>query len=326
MSYVADSVDFNDKSLPLTDDDRRYLNTVRLNYRNLMDEITLFEDELRQHASLLHAEVYQLPSFTDDDIGQQPESIEVQAITGEPAFSLALSHLHSFNLDYDHSGRIIKRLPGLLAVEHRDPFSLMKRLVNVNAKKAELHAEIKKCPNNDMRFIMLTQAIPNVVKLKAFRDLLFANRPLYSVGFSWKHRQSIQRMGKSALLAMLNVSLNYHQTRFPLSEKTEQIKRDIDAISRYPSTSAFIQCRSLRVAPAMNLRYVKDTPVFISGLKAPVDMIAHSPLLVVNHYPKLHPLKAYLIDNAGINTQPYGEPVIPRLGIYFDAKRSTVQI
>lgn len=303
-------------------EDRRFFTLARVAYLDLVKEIMLLEDALRDHTHLIRADVYQLPAFTDDDIGQAPEAIPITPYTGQSALELALSHLHSFKLDQEHSGRIIKRLPGIVAIEHREPLSLLMRIAAVNRKKQELHDLIlAHCPSRDARFMLLVNIIPNVVKLKAFRDLLFANRPLYSVGFSWKHRQSILRLSKSKLMAMLDKSLAYYQSRFPLSPKTEQIQKERDLISQYPATSHFVQARDLRVAPAMNLRYLPDTDNFLPG-RAPVDMIAHSPLLVINQSPRVHPLKPYDIQHAGTASNRYGELVLPRLCVYFDPRAS----
>lgn len=325
MTFQSHAIDEH-LATHFSSDERKLLNTARLLYVDLLRDICLFEEAVLEKSTLIDAHVFQLPSFTDDDIGEIPTAIDVTPLTGQRALECTMLHLHALEQEHDHSARIIKRLPGIIALSHPEPDSLRARIFTINQKKAQFHLKlIELCPDPNKRFELLVMAMPNVVKLKVFRDILFANRPLYSVGFSWKHRQSKKKLGKHELLAMLDKSLAYYQKRFPLSEKTRDIEIERDTISAYPATSRFVQARSLRVAPAMNLNYVKHTAKHIDTASAPVDMIAHSPLFVFNQSLKIHPLKPYNIENAGQTAKVEHELVLPRLCIYFDPTGSKPQ-
>lgn len=307
----------------LTDAQRSLLHQVKTSFYDLRNEISLFEDSLLDEAELMYAHAYRLPNYTDEDIGQWPETIDVSPLQGLNALKYTLEHIKNLTMPHDHSGRIIQRIPGIIGLSHPDPQSLRLRIATINKKKHEFHAWLKHhLPDPNVRFLLLTNAMPNVVKLKAFRDILFTNRELYSVGFTWKHRQSINPLKKAALLLNLEKTMAYYKSRFPLSPKWEDVEREITIISRYPSTSAFLQVRDLRVSPSMNLRYQANAPVYIPDRKAPTDMIAHSPLFVFNQEVRIHPLKPYFLDNDRTPYQPKGELVIPRLNVYFDPKRS----
>lgn len=299
---------------------RRFFGLIRVSYTDLLDSIALLVDELLERSTIENACVFELPAFDDNDIGSPPEHIPIVLHQGDDALKLALRHIQSFKLDNEHSGRIIKRLPGLISLSHPEPVSVLSRMAIINHKKSELHKLIiQSHPDKNKRFLQLVDILPNLVKLKAFRDLLFANRPLYSVGFSWKHRKSMKRLSKRQLLDMLNKTLSYYESRFPLSPYNDIVQNELSLISQYPATSRFIMARNLRVAPAMNLRYEKDTDVILSELKAPVDMIAHSPLFVFNQSIKLHPLKPYCSQDARPPEAPRNRLVIDRLSIYEDS-------
>jgi hypothetical protein len=135
----------------------------------------------------------------------------------------------------------------------------------------------------------------------------------------------VQRFGKAQLMATLETNLSYYQKRFPLTNKPQEIAEEIAIISQYPATSCFIQARSLRVAPAMNLNYVKHTVKYIESASAPVDMIAHSPLFVFNQDVKIHPLKPYDVANAGTSKVHGKELLLPRISVYFDAESSSAK-
>ncbi|MCF4010617.1 DNA replication terminus site-binding protein [Rheinheimera sp. UJ63] len=307
------------KKHPLVDDGE-FAARVQLSFADIRSELTLFENELNDHSSLIRAEVFRLPPFHDDDIGEWPEHISVDTITGDDAYQIAMAHLKSMDLEHDHSNRIIPRLPGIICVSHPDPLSMLARLATINKKKADFHQMVLSSHSNrDVRFEALLRSMPNVVKLKAFRGTLFANRALYSVGFTWKNRRASKHLTKKQLLDMLDKTISYYEKRFPLSEKGEAVHEEKRVISQYPATSRFLMTRPLRVAPAMNLRYIKDAPLYLGpDLKAPVDMIAHSPLFVFNQNVKCHPLKPFLADEAPKPKVIDRPLVIKRLSVYFD--------
>ncbi|MAA94503.1 MAG: hypothetical protein CML22_07465 [Rheinheimera sp.] len=313
----------HDNDSPNEQDTRRFTGRIRLAYQNLLDECSLLEEALLEQSSLIQAQVYMLPRFDDNDVGVTPTTIPVTAHQGEDALKLALSHIKSFKLDEKHSGRIIKRLPGVIVLSHPQALSLLQRMATINLKKAELHKLIiDSHPDKNKRFLQLVDTLPNLVKLKAFRGVLFANRPLYSVGFTWKHRQSRQKLSKRNLIQLLDKTLEYYASYQPLSPYNEIVQKEKALISQYPATSRFIMARSLRVSPSMNLRYLKETAVHIDGLKAPVDMIAHSPLFVFNQDVKLHPLKDYSVEDARPPRALPNPLVIDRLCVYEDSRGS----
>lgn len=308
---------------PSDQDTRRAMGLIRLSYQNLLDELSLLEEALLEQSTLIQAHVYELPLFEDEDIGTPPTDIPLITHHAHDALALALNHMKSFKLDEKHSGRIIKRLPGVIVLSHPHAMSVLQRMATINVKKAALHKEIiDSHPDKNKRFLQLVDILPNLVKLKAFRDLLFANRPLYSVGFTWKHRQSVQKLSKRMLIDMLDKTLKYYSSRYPLSPYNQVVQEERALISQYPATSRFIMARNLRVSPSMNLRYLKDTPVLIDGIKAPADKIAHSPMFIFNQDVKLHPLKPYSSDNVNPPRAIPNPLVLPRLYVYEDTRRS----
>lgn len=290
---------------------------IKATYQNLLDCLANFEHAVRHESELLEAVVYKLPAFTNEDIKEKISEIHIDKIEGSIAVSMALSHLKDHKLDADRSGRIIKRLPGVIVLNHNEPLSMHLLINQINALKQEFHALIvKHYPDKNQRFLALKQLLPDLVKLMAIRDVLHVHKPLYSVGFTWKIRKVIKHMTKKQVMAMLLKTKEYYARRQQLSLYNEKLAEEIDHISSYPAASRFFMERPIRVAPAMNLRYIKDATSYFSDKKAPVDMIAHSPLWVFNETPKIHPLKDYTTDHYQLPEPPTEPLVIKRLDLY----------
>lgn len=293
---------------------------IKTTYQNLLDCLNNLDEAIRQDCELMHAVVYKLPKFTNDDIKEKITEIYVEKYEGAQALSMALSHLKLHKLDADRSGRIIKRLPGVVLLQHPQPLSMHLLLNQINDLKQEFHALIiKHYPDKNKRFLALKDLTPDLVKLMAIRDVLHTPQPLYSVGFTWKIRKAIKNMNKEDVMAMLKKTKEYYAKRQQLSLYNEVLEEEIAHISSYPASSMFFLERPIRVSPAMNLRYVKDgVPFFLQTphKKPPVDMVAHSPLWIFNGSPKIHPLKDYTIEHYQPPELPTEPLVLKRLNLY----------
>ena len=290
-------------------------------YNELIEHQRLLMATIKDDASLSSACVYTYPKYSDADIGKPVEEIPISPFTGEAALSRALAHLFDHKLDESRSGRLVRRLPGTIVIEHPEPISLLRRMHKVNQLKNELQEHIQAIsPDLKKRHELISRILPDLVRIMATRDILYANKPLISVGFTWKHRQSSKTMGKSALLDTLQKTVDYFKTHQPAMNKHPHVEEEMDIISRYPANTRFVQVRPIRVSPAMNLRYQANAERFIPDVRSPVDMVAHSPLWIVNQIPVVHPFHSY--DSNSRNQSPrervslYNSLVIPRLHIY----------
>jgi DNA replication terminus site-binding protein len=292
-------------------------------YQQLLEHQRLFAQIVQHDAQLQSACVYTYPNYTDKDIGKPVNEIPITPYRQEAALSRAINHLFVHKLDQTRSGRLVKRLPGTVVLQYDEPSELLQRMHTINGLKNQLHQLITQLsPDLKQRHDIIKHILPDLVKIMAYRDILFANKPLISVGFTWKHRQSSKTMGKSALMQMLQKTAQYFKTHQPAMNKHQPVEEEIALISKYPASTRFSCVRPLRVSPAMNLRYVQDTDRFINEHKAPIDMVAHSPLWIVNQHPKIHSFHSYTAQEDVDETErhsrgsKYTQLVIPRLHIY----------
>lgn len=304
------------------------ITNLRATYKLLGDHIDEFTELLLGKGELKAAAVYEYPAHTDNDVAQVPDSIPLTPVFDQAALLLALDSLKQNTIRDDQSGRIVPRLPGAIVYHHPDPLECIGRLERINELKNELaDAILAISPDKDVRFDVVKDALPLLIKKVATRHVIYANRPVKSVSFSWAHRYAGKTLSKDQVLDMLAKSLIY-SNKHTLSDPRFglQVEEDMLTISRLPSNSRFVIRREIRVTPMLNLNYEKDSVPYLQARPSsktptalsPKNYVAHSPVFIFGGEPRLFPFENYT-GRTGSGQQASREPIeliIPRLHLY----------
>lgn len=288
---------------------------LKLTYLHLMEQMRLAFDLITEHASDINARVFTLPAASNEDIGETVKHIDVTPISGEQAYVHSRQHYFKHTLDTQRSGRVLNRLPGVVCIQHPEPHDCITRLEAINQTKKEMKDLIQAVPGNKTeRFETIAKILPDIVKLQVTRQLLFIDTPAKSVGFTWANRNAMQRMSKDDVLEKLKTTNEYAKQKEGLSDFYEMVQEETRIISSFKGEPEFTIRRPLRVAPMMNIHYHNPKEPIIPQRKNPANMVAHSPLLVFNHTPTIHPLEDF--ERPANSDQTSMTLVIPRLHLY----------
>lgn len=302
-----------------------HITNLKATYHLLCQHIDSFVEYMLDKGELVNAEVYKYPVFTNKDIGLSPQLIELTPVTGEQALLLALDHLKANTIKQEQSGRIVPRLPGAIIYHHPDLMGCLERLEHINLLKNTLAQMIQGISTNkDVRFEVVRDALPLLIKKVALRHIIFANRPVKSISYSWVNRHNGKILSKKHVLDILKTSEDY-QNKNSIRDPNfaEYVAQEIVTISAMPASSQFVVRRPLRITPMLNFNYYKDMPLHLterpsssSGAKAPKNFVAHSPAFVFNCNPKIYPFQSYDANNH-VNDKPVTDtPILPRLHLY----------
>jgi DNA replication terminus site-binding protein len=305
-----------------------HIANLRATYKLLGDHIDAFTEMLFGKGELKTAVVYAYPAHTDDDIAQVPDSITLTPVCDQAALLLALDSMKQNTIRDDQSGRIVPRLPGAIVYHHPEPLECIGRLERINELKNELADVILAIsPDKDVRFDVVKDALPLLIKKVATRHVIYANRPVKSVSFSWAHRYAGKSLTKPQVEDMLAKSLMY-SNKHTLSDPRFglQIEEDMLTISRLPAHSRFVIRREIRVTPMLNLNYEKDSAPYLASRPSsktpsavsPKNYVAHSPVFIFEGNPRLYPFESYA-GRSGLGQQGARdtlELIIPRLHLY----------
>lgn len=299
-------------------------------FRHLCDHIDSFIEYLLSSGELIEATVYQYPTYTDEDIDDWPESIELIPVQGNKALVMALDWMKNNFIIDEQSGRIVPRLPGTIVYSHPNYLECLMRLERINIEKNQLNQAILQISSDkDIRFETVKNTLPNLIKKVATRHFIYANRPVKSVSFSWAHRQTGENKTKEQVLELLQKSLNYRNKNSIADPNfTEKVEQEIFKISQLPHLSRFVIRRPIRVTPMVNLNYLKHSAPHLAQRAssktpfalAPLNYVAHSPVFIFNDIPKVYPFQNYEEkSNPKIKsaTMPEETLVIDRLHLYW---------
>jgi DNA replication terminus site-binding protein len=289
---------------------------LKLTYMHLIEQMRLAFELITDHATDIQAHVFQLPHNSNDDIGKAVQDIHVTPVEGKQAFLLTRQHYFKHKLDVTRSGRLLTRLPGIVKIQHPRQEECVAMLHQVNQTKQEIKSLIQAVPGNKTeRFETIAKVLPDLVKLQVTRQLLFIDTPAKSVGFSWVNRNAMQHMTKQVVIDKLTVTNEYAKQKQGLSDFYDMAQKEQQYISSFPDNAAFTIRRPLRVAPMMNIHYRSPKTPIIEAHKNPPNMVAHSPLLLFNHAPGIHPLARF--ERHQFTDDHASMPlVIPRLHLY----------
>lgn len=299
-------------------------------FRHLCDHIDSFTEYLLSTGELIEATVYQYPAYTDEDIDDWPETIELMPVHGKKGLVMALDWMKQNSIIDEQSGRIVPRLPGTIVYHHPNHLECLMRLERINLEKNQLkQAILQISTDKDIRFEAVKNALPNLIKKVATRHFIYANRPVKSLSFSWAHRQTGENKNKQQVLEMLQKSLDYrNKNSIADPHFAEKVEQEIIKISQLPHQSRFVIRRPIRVTPMVNLNYIKSSEPHLAQRAAskmplalsPKNYVAHSPVFVFNDNPKIYQFQNY-VRSADHTTSPLTMPgetlVVERLHLYW---------
>ena len=289
---------------------------LKIGYADIQERLRLLFEVIDERATDIRAYVYQLPTPSNEDIGDKPTLIRVTPIDGMPAYQLAKTHSFLHTLNQERSGRVLPRLPGIVMIDHPDPLDCLSRMADINRAKDDFKGLMGNTgkDKND-RFDIVSKALPDLVKLQTFRHLLFLNSAAQTIGFSWVNRNSVKCFKKQEVIALLQKANDYYQDRQPLSAFLEMVQKEIHEIDGYSDKAEFVIRRPQRITPMMNVRYYSPKTAILPNHKMPANIVAHSPLFVFNQSPKINDLKTYVRPDNEITLDDTA-PVIQRLHLY----------
>lgn len=286
---------------------------LREHYFNMMEHIKLLRELLSQSASP-YSVCFVLPHLSKEDIGIEPCAIHVEKVTGQYALNMAIEHLSQHELKEDVPGLFAQRLPGVifLNLTPEDTQEAEQRIEAINSLKAMFAGLVKALsPNKDVRFEIVSQALPNLIKKSVARKILVAPEHCKRIGFTWKRFYSVRKKTPLEWDEYLENAIKkgrpkgVEQTNW---EQAIEIERQI--LRNNDDAAAFVSRRPLRIAPAMNL-------TMSGGKVKATTVVAHSPLWVFNQVPTVGVLNDF---NDGAQKRQGSEReeqlLIPRLFLY----------
>ena len=296
------------------------VNTLRSDFQYLQEHLRLLNEDINNSCTLVKAIAFGLPDYDDEDVGEAVSEIPVTRYEGEKVLDKALLHMSTMKLDHKRSGRMMKRLPGIICMHTQAPVHLLLRMRKVNQIKEQFKQTVLKIsPDVNVRFELMKDAVPDLIKLALYRRVLYLDRPAYSIGISWANRHSRKNLTRSEVISMLETTQRYYASRPAESHKANLVEDELKQVAHSKSARFYIK-RPLRVAPTYNVKYEKHAESLLVDIEGgePVaikNAIAHSPIWIFNNLPKIHELETYRKTERKRRSS-FTLPIIERLHLY----------
>lgn len=284
---------------------------LRADLANLKNHIHLLADLLEQQN--LDATVYELPLWSEGDLGTEPDVIPVKPITGNEAITRALHHLSDFSMSEDMPGVFAKRLPGTLIIEcsQETELEIRGRIEAINSLKdsyAGLIASIS--PHINTRFLVFKDAVPLTSKKAICRHIYTPDPGLRRLTFTWVRRKVGGVFTRDELLREISKAREFPTQYKTASEWQRSLDIEEETLLQYSKLAQFMEKRLTRITPMAMLTYALDhKPVKTSAH-------THSPFIIINSKPALGTLRTYLLADKDKKAEPVGELILPRRSIY----------
>lgn len=268
------------------------MTVVRLAHeKDLITQHILRLQELLQELDI-SATVYEFPTWTVEDIGQEPQAIAVTPVHGQRAVELAMLHMRHFQREFEQPGLFAKRLAGHLQVLCTDPIEveIRRRVAIINEKKAEFHRLVMSLGDNvNTRFEQVRLQLPDLSKNSISRQLLLAKPDLTHLTYSWARRTTGGFLTYDDLVQQNKAAQQTFSSSFKSRDEWEaQLQLERDIIMRYKPSDIFVQRRPTRIAPIAKLTHQ------MNGERTQTTSHTHSPIMIINASPKIGVLKPYL--------------------------------
>lgn len=286
---------------------------LREHYFYMMEHIKQLSLVLA-NCTVHHAVCYSLPTLSKDDLGDEPDYIHVEALTGQDAVNMAIEHILQHEIKRQVPGVFAPRLPGVICLTLQDSTvrEVRERINIINALKEEFTILIRALsPNTDTRFEIFSQALPNLIKKTVARKILIAPEHCQRIGFSWKRFYSVKKKTPEQWDHYLKNALLKGKPKGCEQGKWEQaiaIERNI--LRNNSDAKMFVSRRPIRITPSLNL-------TMREGDTKATTVVAHSPLWVLNQTPVIGELRNFDATSSKRHINERKEQLlIPRLHLY----------
>jgi DNA replication terminus site-binding protein len=281
-------------------------------YLNMKERIKLLAGELNE-LSPENCVCFSLPNLSKEDLGDEPNKILVETLTGQHALNMAIEHLSQHELKESVPGIFAPRLPGtiVLNVEEAIACDIKSRINDINALKVKFAISIKRLsPSTDVRFEIVKEVLPNLIKKTAVRKILLAPEQCHRIGFTWKRFYSVRKKTPEEWDKYLENAIVTGKHKGPEWEQAIEMERQV--LRNNNDASVFISRRPIRITPAMNLNVTMN-----NGKTKATTVVAHSPLWVINQAPSIRGLKTFDANGPKRKINERNEELlIPRLHLY----------
>ncbi|AHG22442.1 DNA replication terminus site-binding protein [Chania multitudinisentens RB-25] len=276
---------------------------------------------------LVAAQVFSLPEIEKGTEHTAIEQISVEPHFGLPARNLALQHYQRLFIHHNRqhiSSKAAVRLPGVicLAVEHAEYLALKQQITLINRLKAELEhiITVESGLTPEQRFDFVHNRLHGLITLNAYRSLTLLTNP-DSVRFGWANKHIIKNVKRDDILTQLEKSLQAGRAVPPFSREqwAEQIRREIEDVSRLPQNAVLKIKRPVKVQPIARVWYQQQQKQVQHP--CPLPLIALCQLDAGANVPKIGELLNYDAATVKHKYKPDAKPLrllVKRLHLYTD--------
>ncbi|PJG57720.1 DNA replication terminus site-binding protein [Aeromonas cavernicola] len=261
---------------------------------------------------LLEAHVYPLPPVAQGTEHDPIEQIEVGYLSGDAAFTTTLAAYRDHSARAGCSTKATHRLPGWLRFPTEAASRLTPLVTEINQLKQDFKAQVQQAGGRDEKFELVHTALPGVITLQVYRKLTLLSGALYSLGFTWADKQSINRLSREQVLEMLERSRRYIPPLCDNAQWSKMVDQEVYDIRRLPADAQLRIRRPVKTHPMINLLWQDRSPRK-QQLKAslPLLLCSDTPPVVTHlgHYP---PKSRQARSDRKIG----GDPIIERLHLY----------
>ncbi|MCI2286019.1 DNA replication terminus site-binding protein [Colwellia sp. MSW7] len=256
---------------------------------------------------------FTLPTLSEDDLGDDPAIIPVQTLTGKHAIDVAIGHLSQHEIKEQVPGVFSPRLPGVISLTLTDKKcrEVHQRINVINALKTDFALLVQSLsPSVDVRFEIVSQALPNLIKKAVARKILVAPEHCKRIGFSWKRFFSIRKKTPEQWDKYLENALKSKPKGCEQDKWEQSIAIERNIVRNNNDAAILISRRPIRITPAMNV-------VMQEGKVKATTIVAHSPLWVFNQNPTIGMLSDFGANKTKRKTVERDETLlISRLHLY----------
>ena len=172
-------------------------------------------------------------------------------------------------------------------------------------------------PSVDVRFEIVSLALPDLIKKAAVRKILVAPEYCQRIGFTWKRFFSIRKKTPEQWDKYLENALKSKPKGCEQDKWEQAIAIERGIIRNNSDAPILTSRRPIRITPAMNIVMSEGNVVMSKDEVKATTVVAHSPLWVFNQNPVIGTLGDFDANKVKRKTVERKETLlIPRLHLY----------
>ncbi|MGB6189824.1 DNA replication terminus site-binding protein [Aeromonas molluscorum] len=264
--------------------------TPKAALRQQMSELETLLAELAEQLKqlpLLEAQVYPLPPVLQGQEHDPISQITVGQLCGEAAREAAIAAYQYHGARPGCSTKSTQRLPGWLRFPASCAAQISTLVEEINHCKQGFKAQVQQAGGRDEKFELVHNALPGVITLQIYRQLSLLRGELHSLGFTWADKQTIRRLSREQVIAMLERSRHYVPMLSNPSQWQQMVDQEVYDIRRLPADAQLRIRRPVKTHPMVNLLW-RDREPSKQQIKASLPL-----LLCTDSAPLIKPLGHY---------------------------------